>query len=101
MAEASFAARTYWYICAALIVLTVLTVGVSFAPLAGAWHLALGLGIAAIKALLVILFFMHVLVSSRLTWIVICVSCFWYSILVVLTLSEYFSRELVPYTPGH
>ncbi len=75
--------------------------GISFLPLPGAWHLVFGLAIALCKGSLVVLFFMRALVSSRLTWIVIAVACFWLGLLVVLTLGDYFSRGLVPFTPGH
>ena len=101
MAERTISTRTYTIGCVLLILLTGLTVGVSFFPLAGAWHLGLGLGIAACKAALVVLFFMHVLISPRLTWIVISIACFWVLILFGLTLTDYLSRGLVPYTPGH
>jgi cytochrome c oxidase subunit 4 len=101
MAERMIAVRTYVIGCALLVVLTVLTVGISFVPLAGSWHLVFGLTIAVCKAALVVLFFMHVLISPRLTWIVIAVAVFWLGVLVVLTLGDYFSRGLIPFTPGH
>src|SRR5262245_45421509 len=101
MAERAIRARTYVVVCVLLVLLTFLTVGVSFLHLPGAWHVALGLTIAACKAALVVLFFMHALVSGRLTWIVIAVVCFWVVILFALTLGDYFSRGLVPFMPGH
>jgi cytochrome c oxidase subunit 4 len=101
MAEPLFRVRTYVLVCGILILLTFLTVGFSFLPVAGFWHLLVGLLIGLCKATLVALFFMHVIVSPRLTWMVIIVTCFWYSILVVLTLTDYFSRNLIPHTPGH
>jgi cytochrome c oxidase subunit 4 len=93
--------RTYTIVCLVLVLLTALTVSVSLVPLEGGWHLAAGLSIGLCKASLVVLFFMHVLISNRLTWIVIAVACFWLGILFVLTLSEYLSRDLVPFMPGH
>jgi cytochrome c oxidase subunit 4 len=47
-----------------LIALTLLTVGLSRVDL-GPWHTAVGLTIACAKALLVALFFMHLLSSGR------------------------------------
>jgi cytochrome c oxidase subunit 4 len=99
--QGTISARIYVIVCVTLIVLTVLTVGLSFFHLGGVGHLVAGLTIAACKATLVILFFMHVLISSRVTWIVVMVSFFWLGILLVLTLGDYFSRNLVPFTPGH
>jgi len=101
MAERGIAPKTYVIVCALLVLLTVLTVGVSFAPLPGIWHRAIGLVIAACKASLVVLFFMHVLISPRLTWIVIAVACFWLGLLFVLSLNDYFTRGMIPFTPGH
>jgi cytochrome c oxidase subunit 4 len=99
MREISFS--TYLVVCGVLIALTFLTVGISFIPLSGGWHIALGLTIAVCKAALVILFFMHALVSPRLTWVVIIVVTFWLGILVVLTFTDYLTRNLIPYMPGH
>jgi cytochrome c oxidase subunit IV len=101
MAERTISPRTYVIVCVLLIVLTVLTVAVSFAHLPGLWHLVFGLLIAVCKASLVVLFFMHVLISPRLTWLVIVVAAFWLGILLVLTLNDYFARGMVPFTPGH
>ena len=101
MAERSISAQTYVVVCALLILLTFLTLGVSLFDLPGIWHIVLGLAIAACKAALVVVFFMHALVSPRLTWIVIAVSCFWVGILFVLALTDYFSRGHVPFMPGH
>jgi cytochrome c oxidase subunit 4 len=61
----------------------------------------IGLVIATCKATLVVLFFMHVLYSSRLTWIVIVVAVFWLGLLMVLTFCDYLSREMIPHMPGH
>lgn len=92
---------TYVLVCIVLVLLTVLTVGVSFLPLGGDWHIGVGLAIALCKATLVVLFFMHVLASPKLTWAVMLVSAFWLGILVVLSLTDYLTRGMVPYTPGH
>ncbi len=101
MARHTISVPTYVIVCALLVVLTVLTVAISFAPLPGFLHITFGLVIAACKAALVVLFFMHVLVSSRLTWIVIAVVVFWVGILFALTLTDYFSRGMVTFMPGH
>src|SRR5207245_5926865 len=92
---------TYILICSTLIALTFLTVGMSFVPLTGIWRIFVGLTIALCKASLVVLFFMHAIHSSRLTWLVIFVGATWLGILAVLTLSDYSSRGMLPYMPGH
>ena len=92
---------TYIVVCALLIALTVLTVTVSFFDLPGIWHVVLGLCIGAIKGALVVVFFMHALVSSRVTWIVILVACSWLVLMLVLGMTDYFTRGLIPFMTGH
>jgi cytochrome c oxidase subunit IV len=92
---------TYVLVCGVLVALTFLTLSVSFLHLGGVWHVVVGLLIGAVKASLVVLFFMHVLISPRLTWIVVIVSVFWLGVLIGLTLTDYMTRGQVPYMPGH
>ena len=51
--------------------------------------------IACTKASLVILFFMHVRWSSRLTWVVAASGFFWLLILFSLTMQDYLTRGWV------
>jgi cytochrome c oxidase subunit 4 len=99
MAGHIVAPRTYYLVFAALIVLTLTTVGLDFVNL-GPLHTVVGLLIAVAKALLVILFFMHVLYSDRLTWVVALSSLLWLAILISYTLTDYLSRQMIP-VPGH
>ena len=85
------APATYYLVFAALVGLTALTVGLDFVPL-GPLHTAVGLTIATVKALLVILFFMHVRWSSRFTWVITAAGFFWLLILFGITMSDYMSR---------
>ena len=50
------------------------------------------------KAALVILFFMHVRWSTRLTWVVAASGFFWLLILFGLTMQDYLTRGWVPGT---
>jgi cytochrome c oxidase subunit 4 len=59
----------------------------------GAMNNVLMLGIAVTKATLVVLFFMHVKYSSRLTWLVVAGAVFFLMILIVLTLNDYLARS--------
>ncbi|HEV2945838.1 MAG TPA: cytochrome C oxidase subunit IV family protein [Gemmataceae bacterium] len=88
---------TYYVIFAALIALTLLTVGLSFVHLGETMHLVVGLTIATTKAVLVVLFFMHLLYSPRLSWIMFLSGLFWLGILLVLTLTDYLSRGVLNY----
>ncbi len=101
MAEHSVSVRGYVIVLVTLLALTVLTVGCSFIPLSGGWHVGLGLSIAVVKATLVALFFMHVIYSPRLTWIVIVAAILWMLIMVSLTYCDYLTRGLIPNMPGH
>jgi cytochrome c oxidase subunit 4 len=84
----------YYAVFAALIVGTALTVAVAFVDL-GALNNVLMLGIAMTKAMLVILFFMHVRWSSHLTWVVVASGFFWLLILFGLTMMDYLTRGWV------
>ncbi len=96
MSQPVIAPRTYYLVFAALVALTLLTVGGSFIHL-GEWHTTFGLVIASCKAALVVLFFMHVLYSSRLTWLVAGGGLLWLGILLALTLSDYLTRHWLTY----
>jgi len=95
--------RLYVGIFAALILLTGLTVVIAFFDLGGgrlhALNAIAAITIAVAKALLVVLYFMHVRYSSRLTWIFVGAGVFWFVIMIVLTLADYLSRGWFP-TPG-
>jgi len=83
--------RTYVLIFATLLSLTGLTIWVAFQDL-GRGNDFVALGIAVIKMTLVILWFMHVKHSSRLTKIVVVSGFFWLIILFSFTLSDYLTR---------
>ena len=83
--------RVYYTIYAILIFCTYLTVQIAFLDL-GAMNAVAALVIAVFKAVLVILFFMHVKYSPRLTWAVVLGSVFWLGILLTLTLGDYLTR---------
>ena len=83
--------RIYYTIFAILMFCTYLTVQIAFFDL-GALNTVAAVGIACFKATIVILFFMHVKYSTRLTWAVVLGSIFWFGILIALTMSDYLTR---------
>jgi cytochrome c oxidase subunit 4 len=85
--------KLYATIFGALLLLTMATAGVAFIDLGGELNSIVALTIALGKTLLVVLFFMHVRYSSRLTWIFAGAGLFWLLILMSLTLSEVLTRE--------
>lgn len=92
MAEHVVSRKTYIVVWILLMVLMVLTAGLSRVDL-GAWSTPVALAIAVIKALLVILFFMHVRYEDQnITWVVVIAGFFWLGILLSLTMTDYLSR---------
>ena len=71
--------------------LTAITVAIAFINL-GPLNFPVALGIAILKATLVILFFMHVKYSSQLTKLICGTAFFFLFVLFGLTLSDYLSR---------
>ena len=84
--------RTYLIIFSLLMVFTALTVTVAKYDF-GTLNILIALTIASIKATLVILFFMHVYYSSKLTKVVIGAGIFWFAILIIMTITDYRARS--------
>ena len=83
--------QVYFSVFAALMVLTALTVWVAFFDL-GPLNTVVAMGIAVIKATLVVLYFMHLRWSSKLSQVVLVAGLFWFLILIALTFSDYLTR---------
>jgi len=92
--------RFYATIFGALLVLTLSTAGAAFIDLGGNLNTIVALAIATVKALLVILFFMHVRNSSRLTWVFVGAGFFWILILLTLTMTDPLTRDWLETTIG-
>ena len=98
MSAAHIAPKSMYYmVFGALILGTILTVAAAKVDM-GALNNIVMLAIACTKASLVILFFMHVRWSSRLTWVVAMSGFFWLLILFGIGMSDYLSRGWVPGT---
>ncbi len=91
MSEHILPKRTYYTIFGLLMLCTYLTVQIAFFDL-GPLNTIAALAIAVFKATLVVLFFMHVKYSTRLTWMVVLGSILWLGILLVLTMGDYLTR---------
>jgi len=90
--------KVYFAIFAALMVLTAVTVGVAYVDL-GVMNTFVALAVAVTKATLVILFFMHVKYSTKLTWLVVASGFFFLAIMIAFTLADFISRGWLG-TPG-
>jgi cytochrome c oxidase subunit IV len=92
--------RTYYIVWAILMSLMVLTAVLSRFDL-GDWSTVIALAIAGAKALLVLLFFMHLRYEDyKITAVVLFAGFFWMTILFVLSLTDYLTRGVTG-TPGH
>jgi cytochrome c oxidase subunit 4 len=96
MAEVIVPPRTYYGIYGTLLALTLLTWGAHYLHLSHPLSLIVALTIAIAKALLVVLFFMHVRYSSWLTWIFVGAGIAWLGHILILTMSDYLTRAPVP-----
>ncbi len=83
--------RVYYLIFFSLMALTATTIFAARVDL-GALNIVVAMGIAGLKATLVVLFFMHVKYSHRLTWVFVGAGIFWLVLLITLTTADYVSR---------
>ncbi|HEX8117188.1 MAG TPA: cytochrome C oxidase subunit IV family protein [Pyrinomonadaceae bacterium] len=92
MSEHIVPRTTYFAVFGALLVFTALTVIAANFNF-GKMNDVVAMTIAVTKMMLVLLFFMHVRYSSRLIWVIVASMFFWLLILLLLTLTDYTSRD--------
>ncbi len=83
---------TYYKVYAALMFFLLLTVGLAYVD-AGPLNFTVSMLIATIKAVMIMLIFMHVKYSERLVWIFAGASFLWLLLLIVFSLNDYFTRD--------
>jgi cytochrome c oxidase subunit 4 len=82
----------YGFVFGTLLIGTAITVGAAYVDLK--WlNPVIALGIASFKAVVVILFFMHVKYQSRLIKMTVGAGFFTFLVLITMTLSDYMSRS--------
>jgi cytochrome c oxidase subunit IV len=81
----------YCMVFGALLIGTALTVGAAYVPM-GALNPVAALGIACTKAVIVILFFMHVKYQSHLIKMTVGAGFFTFLVLITMTMCDYISR---------
>src|SRR4051794_26055876 len=84
--------RLYFTIFIMLMVLLVAAIVAGLA-IGGTTGTILGFAIGITKAVLIIMYFMHVRYGTRLTWIFATASFLWLGILLVMTLNDYMTRQ--------
>jgi cytochrome c oxidase subunit IV len=82
---------TYLIVYLILLVLMVLTVGTAYIDL-GAWHLIIAMTIAVVKAILILLYFMHLRYSGRAIILYAFLGFAFLAVLLVLSISDYLTR---------
>jgi caa(3)-type oxidase subunit IV len=75
----------------ALLILTAVTVGVSFIHLGG-WNAIVAVGIASVKALLVALIFMHLLYDKKIFLVIFSTAIVFLGLFLALTMFDILSR---------
>ena len=88
--------KTYFLIFALLMILLVATVWVAYLHFESPFNVIVPMTIAVIKSVLVILYFMHVRYSGRLTWVFVFAAIFWLLIMIAITMGDYVSRDWLP-----
>ena len=83
--------RANFIVLAGLVALTALTVGAAYAPV-GVLHVPIALGLAALKSMLVLLYYMHMRHGERGDWVVIGAGLLLIGVLIGMTLSDYTTR---------
>jgi cytochrome c oxidase subunit 4 len=90
--------KTYYLVFITLLILTFTTARIAYIDL-GPFNVYVAMTIAIIKALLVILFFMHVKDNTSLLKVFVAAGFFWLAIMLVLTLADYATRSRLPVGP--
>jgi cytochrome c oxidase subunit 4 len=92
MSEHIVPVKVYVSIFLALMVGTAITVLSAFQNFPGSLNVIVAMTIAVGKAILVVLYFMHLRYSARLIWVIVASALFWMGILFALTFSDYWTR---------
>ena len=99
MSEHVTSKKVYYAVFAALLILTYATVAVSKVDW-GRFNTIVALTIAVTKAVMVVLFFMHVRYSTRLTKLVVVGGFVWLALLIGLTMADVATRGWIPIPPN-
>lgn len=91
--------RVYILVFFILLVLTAVTTAIAFFDLGGGLNNVAAITIAVFKGLLVILYFMHVRYSDKLTWVFAAAGFFWLLILIGGTMDDVLTRPALSPAP--
>ena len=83
--------RKYWGVFTALLILTVVTVGISYLKFGLAAAIIVALTIALIKGSLVACFFMHLISERKLVYVILGFVVFFFLSMMLLIYASYFN----------
>lgn len=92
MSEHIISKKSYLTVYAILMGLLVLTVGAAFIDM-GPLNFPVSMAIAVVKAVMIVLIFMHVRYNEPLVRVFAGAGFLWLAILIALLLGDYFSRD--------
>lgn len=90
---------TYLAVWVFLLVFLVITIAAAQVPLPGPANNLIAMGIALVKMMAVILFFMGVKFTTRLSWLFVGIGFFFLLIMFIFSLADYLTRHLNPGQP--
>jgi len=96
MSEQVHPKRLYLINYLVLLALLALTVGMSYVDFGRGYNNTIAIGIGFIKAILIMLFFMHIWYEPSLMWVFAATGFFFLGIMLVLTMSDYLTRNHPP-----
>ena len=85
--------KLYLFVFGWLILLLLLTVGAAYVNLGHWGGILVAYLIASVKAALIIMYFMHVKYSNKLTWVFATASFLWLAIFLGILMSDYWMRD--------
>lgn len=81
-------AKFLWGIGIALLILTIITVGVAFIEIPSPWNIVIAIAIAVVKASIVAAFFMNLYWDSRFNLLLLVVGILFFILLIGITLLD-------------
>jgi len=82
-----------WGIGIALFILTFVTVGVTWIEIPAPWNVVVAIGIAIVKALLVVLFFMNLYWDSKFNSLLFVFALIFFALMISITLLDTLFRN--------
>lgn len=84
--------RTYMMVFAALAVLTIVTVAISYLDLSTGPAVFLGLAVATVKGSLVAAYFMHLISERKVIYGILALTLVFFTVLMTVSMGNYVSR---------